>query len=304
MREIPFDLTLRPFDTGEALARGLSRKRLRGSDLVAPVRGVRLVRDEADSLTQWCAAMELHLAHESAAFSHSTAAQLWGLPLPRRLEFPAPIHVVVWSGEYPPRVRGVVGHRASVAPTIGLIGGLLVVSAADAWCQLAGQLTEHELVQAGDRLIGRPTPLTTIAEVDAAIARYGARRGARRLRAAREQLRAGSESPKESTLRLEAIAGGFPEAEPNGVIELRSGRSTHGDLVFRRWKVLLEYDGDHHREEDTQWARDVDRLNELAINDWIVIRVNKTSPSAVWRRQLADGLRSRGWNGAAKPDAD
>lgn len=301
MRELPFDLTLRPFGTGEALDRGLSPKRLRGADLVSPVRGVRLARAEADSLRQWCAALDLHLTHSSAAFSHATAAQLWGMPLPRRLEYPAPVHILVWADEYPPRVRGVVGHRARVAPRTALRGGPVLVSPADAWCQLVIQLTERELVLAGDRLIGRPTPLTTVDEVDAAIARYGSRRGCLRLKAAREHLRAGSESPKESALRLDSIAAGFPDAEPNGVIRLRSGRTTHGDLVFRAWKVLLEYDGDHHREDDAQWARDVDRLNELAGDEWLVIRVNRRSRSEVWRRQLTDALGSRGWDGSAGP---
>lgn len=297
MRELPFDLTLRPFDTGEGLARGLSAKRLRGADLVAPVRGVRLVQAEAKSLRQWCAALELHLSRSGVAFSHSTAAQLWGLPLPRRLEFPSPVHVMVWAGGYPPRVHGVVGHRARVAPVTSLLGGLVLVGAADAWCQLATQLSERELVQSGDRLIGRPAPLTTVAELDAAIARYGSRRGCRALKQARVLLRAGSESPKESSLRLDVISAGFPEPEPNGLISLRSGRATHGDLVFRKWQVLLEYDGAHHRENDDQWATDVDRLNELAVNGWIVLRVNAKSDSWKWRGQLAEALRVRGWDG-------
>ena len=105
-------------------------------------------------------------------------------------------------------------------------------------------------------------------------------------------------SPKETELRLDVIAAGFPDPEPNGVITLRSGRKTHGDLVFRGWKVLLEYDGDHHRENDSQWAKDVDRLNELAANGWLVIRVNKRSAFSSIARQLTEALELRGWAGA------
>jgi len=300
MRELPFDLTLRPFTTTEGLQRGLSPKRLRKRDLITPVRGVRLAITEADSLTQRCAALDLHLSHPTAAFSHATAAQLWGMPLPRRHEFPVPLHVVVWGGVTPLRVSGVIGHRSAEPLRTSLQRGLVIVSAADAWCQLATILDESELVQAGDRLIGRPSPLTTVPEIDAAIARYGSRRGARVLRSAREHLRIGSESPKESTLRLGVIAAGFPEPEPNGVIALRSGRSTHGDLVFRAWKVLLEYDGAHHRVDDVQWARDVDRLNELAGNGWLVIRVNRASDHRVILRQLDEAMRLRGWDGTAR----
>ncbi|MFD4422975.1 hypothetical protein ACFWN7_15940 [Agromyces sp. NPDC058484] len=235
------------------------------------------------------------MPHATAAFSHATAAMLWGLPLPARLQSASVLHITVWGGAYPPRVRNVVGHRTTDPPRTALRGGLLLISPADSWCQLSRMLDELELIEAGDRLLGRPTPLATVHELDDAIARYGQRRGCRVLRAARERLRAGSESPKETGLRLEVIAAGFPDPEPNGIIQLRSGRSTHGDLVFRRWKVLLEYDGDHHREDASQWAKDVDRLNELAGNGWLVIRVNKRSRFGEIARQLADALELRGW---------
>jgi hypothetical protein len=294
-RPLPLDFALAPFTVHEARARGVSEKRLRASDLVVPVRGVRLLREDAGSLIERCRALELHLVHASAAFSHATAAMLWGLPLPLRLQTAKWLHVTVWDGVYPPRVREVVGHRAIDPPHIALHRGVKLVAAADSWCQLSTTLGELELIQAGDRLLGRPQPLATAAELDDAIARYGKRRGCRVLRAAREHLRVGSESPKETELRVVVIEAGFPEPEPNGVIVLRSGRKTHGDLVFRRWKVLLEYDGDHHREDAAQWAKDVDRLNELAANDWLVIRVNKRSPFDEVARQLSDALELRGW---------
>lgn len=294
-RPLPLDFSLGPFTRDEGLAKGLSTKRLRGRDLTIPVRGVRLPRSEADSITARCAALLLHLPHPTIAFSHTTAASLWGLPLPRRIQAARELHVTVWGGVHPPRVRNVVGHRTIAAPLTRIRGGLLLVSPAETWCQLSTQLTELELIQAGDRLLGRPQSLATIAEIDAAIERYGRRRGCRVLRAAREHLRAGSESPKETQLRLDIVAAGFPGHEPNGVIVLRSGRTTRGDLVFRRWKVLLEYDGDHHRESDSQWAKDVDRLNELAANGWLVIRVNKHSEFTAVARQLKDALGLRGW---------
>jgi hypothetical protein len=262
---------------------------------VIPVRGVRLAKNEASSLTSRCRALALHLSHPNAAFSHSTAAMLWELPLPRALEESRSLHVTVWGGAYPPRIVEVVGHRTRDPPRTDLRNGLRLIAAPDAWCQLAADLSEVELIQAGDRLLGRPHPLATSEQIDEAIERFGKRRGCRVLRAARPQLRPGSESPKETELRLDVIAAEFPEAEPNGVIVLRSGRKTHGDLVFRRWKVLLEYDGAHHRESDSQWSKDVDRLNELAANGWLVIRVNKSSRFDDIARQLSEALELRGW---------
>jgi hypothetical protein len=296
-QRLPLDLSLGPFTRNDGMALGLTEKRLWGSDLVIPVRGVRMPRSEASSLSARCAALRLHLPHASTAFSHTTAALLWELPLPRRLQAAQVLHVTVWGGVYPPRVHNVIGHRTTSPPLTRLRGGLLVVNPADAWCQLSAELTELELIQAGDRLLGRPRPLANIEEVDEAIARYGRRRGCRVLRSARRRLRAGSESPKETQLRLDVIAAGFPDPEPNGLITLHSGRKTHGDLVFRRWKVLLEYDGEHHRENDSQWAKDVDRLNELAANGWLVIRVNKRSAFDSIARQLSEALVLRGWAG-------
>jgi uncharacterized protein YecE (DUF72 family) len=154
-------------------------------------------------------------------------------------------------------------------------------------------LAERELIVAGDRLLGLPRPLATETEIDAAISRYGSRRGALMLRRARLHLRPRSESPRETLLRLDVIDAGFPEPEPNGVVRLRSGRSTRADLVFRRHRVILEYDGQHHREDERQWAKDVDRLNELAADGWIVIRVNKHTRRAETFRLLRAALDSR-----------
>lgn len=294
-RPLPLDLSLAPFTIDEGRNRGLTVKRLRGSDLVIPVRGVRLPRAEEASLMARCRALQLHVTHGEWAFSHATAAALWGLPLPRRLESSKALHLTVWARRYPPRVRNVVGHRTVAAPPTRKHRALRLIAASDVWCQLSQVLSELELIQAGDRLLGRPEPLASVHDVDEAIERYGKRRGCRGLRVARQHLDVGSESPKETELRLRVIEAGFPEPESNGVITLRSGRSTHGDLVFRQWMVLLEYDGDHHREDDGQWAKDVDRLNELAGNGWLVIRVNKHSEFEVIARQLSDALELRGW---------
>ncbi|WP_173922519.1 DUF559 domain-containing protein [Agromyces sp. Marseille-P2726] len=300
-RPLPLDFTLAPFTLDEARALGFTEKRLRASDLVIPVRGVRLLREEAKSLTSRCRALALHLGASPAAFSHATAAMLWELPLPRRLQEMRSLHVTVWGGAYPPRVADVVGHRTSDPPRTARRNGLQLIAAPDAWCQLSAGLGEVELIQAGDRLLGRPHPLATIEEIDEAIERYGKRRGCRVLRDARPHLRACSESPKETELRLEMIAAAFPDAEPNGVIMLRSGRKTHGDLVYRQWKVLLEYDGEHHRESGSQWSKDVDRLNELAANGWLVIRVNKHSRFDDVARQVSEALELRGWVRAESP---
>ncbi|NUT57365.1 MAG: DUF559 domain-containing protein [Agromyces sp.] len=285
---LPGPLRGRAFTVDAAMGQGVTVGRLRAGDLAAPFRGIRTPSFAASRL-DICRAYTLRM-REHEAFSHSTAAELWGLPLPRRLTDDRRIHVATWSGVQPPRGAGVIGHRSLEPPSLRSRRGVRLVAPAEAWCQLASLLGERELIVAGDRLLGLPTPLATEAEIDAAIARYGSRRGALTLGRARLRLRCRSESPRETLLRLDVVDAGFPEPEPNGVIRLRSGRSTRGDLVFRRQRVILEYDGQHHREDDLQWAKDVDRLNELAADGWIVIRVNKKSRRAETFRLLRAAL--------------
>lgn len=228
-------------------------------------------------------------------FSHETAARLWGLPLPD--ETPHPLHVSAPAPLRQPRAAGVVGHRLGSGIRTAHHRGLPVLAAADAWCQLATTLAHDDLVAAGDRLVGWRAPLATFDELDAAIARFGSRRGAVLLRAARRDVRAGSASRRETLLRLRILSAGFPEPELNAPIALGAGWTTHGDLVFRRYGVLLEYDGEQHREDDEQFHRDVERLNDLAADGWIVIRIGRRLPPARAIDQLERALRSRGWRG-------
>ena len=39
--------------------------------------------------------------------------------------------------------------------------------------------------------------------------------------------------------------------------------------------MLVEYDGEQHRTDNRQYARDVVRLNDLSAEGWLTIRVDK-----------------------------
>jgi very-short-patch-repair endonuclease len=45
------------------------------------------------------------------------------------------------------------------------------------------------------------------------------------------------------------------------------------DMGWEAIKVAVEYDGDHHRTDRTQFAKDVVRLEELADLGWLIVRV-------------------------------
>ncbi|WP_092964208.1 hypothetical protein [Agromyces sp. CF514] len=228
-------------------------------------------------------------------FSHATAAMLLGLPLPRAVERDARVHVTALEGGRAPRRSGVAGYSTTGHPLVRQVRGLRVLAPADAWCSLAGLLRHDDLVAAGDRLVGLPSPMATFDEIDRAIVRHGNRAGAAKLRRARADLRADSYSRPETLARLALIRAGLPEPEPNGVIELRSGRRTRGDLVFRAYRVLVEYDGEQHRLDLEQWTTDVTRLNDLAADGWLVIRATKRMPRAELVARAESALLERGW---------
>ena len=168
---LPGPLRGRAFTVDAAIEQGVSVRRLRPGDLATPFRGIRAPA-HAETRLDTCRAFALRMrGHE--AFSHATAAELWGLPLPRRLTDERRIHVTTWNGTQPPRCAGVVGHRSVEPPPLRRHAQLRLIAPADAWCQLASVLAERELIVAGDRLLGLPRPLATAAEIDAAIARYG-----------------------------------------------------------------------------------------------------------------------------------
>jgi hypothetical protein len=68
-------------------------------------------------------------------------------------------------------------------------------------------------------------------------------------------------------------------------------RAVHG---WEKFKVGVQYDGDHHRANRRQYARDQEPLRKLEDLDWIVIRViAEDNPEGVVRR-VRGGLIRRG----------
>lgn len=89
-------------------------------------------------------------------------------------------------------------------------------------------------------------------------------------------VRRGVRSPKETALRLLVVADGLSEPEVNGVIrDGRGVRVAECDLVFRKARVLLEYEGDYHRSDPATFRRDITRYDRLQDLGWRVIRVTE-----------------------------
>ncbi|MFI8632807.1 hypothetical protein ACIGEP_09455 [Microbacterium sp. NPDC077663] len=280
------------FTVAQGLEAGLTRQRLRNPALAAPFYGVR-TRHPPDDVRALALAYAPKL-RENEHFSHATALLLVGGWAPVRLRRALDVT--------PPAVRargdGVRGHELTVA-RVRSAHGVPVADPAVAWCQAASLLDDRELVIAADALLRRHQQILTLDQLSDEVADRAGRRGIRRLRRALELTEPRTDSVAETLLRLDAREAGLPRSEVNAEIRDARGRFlAYGDLVHAPTKVLLEYDGQQHRLDDRQYARDVDRLDDLAAAGWRVIRVNR-SHRGIARRHALDRVRcaliERGW---------
>ncbi|MCU1405843.1 MAG: hypothetical protein JWQ43_2146, partial [Glaciihabitans sp.] len=47
------------------------------------------------------------------------------------------------------------------------------------------------------------------------------------------------------------------------------------DLVYPRWRTIVEYDGDQHRADTRQYEKDITRMETFADQGWNVVRVRR-----------------------------
>lgn len=241
----------------------------------------------------------LPLMDGAQLFSHETAATIMGLPIPWRMQTPlAPLHVLALQASARRNGAGIVGHHSTIALTRRTIAGLPVVSPITVWHQLATALSVDELVVLGDALLRRSNPLSDLATLHRSLERLSHHRGIAALREAILLVRERTESPRESECRLLLVRSGLPEPEVNGTILDDSGNFVaFGDMVYREYKVLVEYDGGQHRDDEAQFHRDIDRIDELMALGWRVLRFNKSHlrDSAVIVARTRAALLQRGW---------
>jgi hypothetical protein len=296
-RPLPVSLTGSAFTVEQAQAAGVGRRRTRSSDLAAPFRGIRSPGEWGDDLFALCRAYAVRM-QDGQYFSHATAAALHGLPLPPRFRGIRSLDVTVSARESVPRMRGVIGHRARSTASVSLVRGLVVASAVDTWLQLGTVLTLDELIAVGDELVRRRNPLATTEQVHAAVDAAAGRRGIAVVRRALSEVRAGVDSPRETWLRLLIVRSGLPEPMVNLAIwGARGAFLAPGDLVFPGYRVLVEYDGEHHFATAEQARRDIDRAERLVEEGWRVLRFNRTHlADSVWIvAKVRSALIGAGW---------
>lgn len=318
---LPEPLRGRPFTSAQAADAGLNPERLRRSDLVAPFHGVRVpvgheavispvdLADPGGREDGWSRFRELAIARaravapripEQAVFSHTTAARLHGLPLPERLGRDLTVHVSTSDPRIRPRIRGVRGHLVPAGrQRREWINGMRVTTSLDTWCAMSTLLGVEELTVMGDALVCRRNPRATPGDLAAAVRGYAGRTGVRRLREARGLVRPRTDSPYETRVRLALLRAGLPEPEINGWVCDERGRPLRlGDMLYREYRVLIEYDGAHHFDDPRQFRKDIDVLDEAAAHGWRVIRAHRGHRRAGFAPvvdRVRRALIERGW---------
>jgi len=264
---------------------------LRRNDLAAPFSGIRIpagwlrgasddesldarrVRHRANTLAR-VAAFALRMPSNGFACS-VTAAIVHEMPLPVRLLDDERIHVGVTTERRAVDAAGVRGHRLDLGDVdLTVASGVRVTTAERTWCDLAQLLDLPDLVAAGDWLLQREAGSREL--LRETVARFRSRRGARSIHAALPLLCERSESPRESRLRVHLRLAGLPDPEVNVDVYDRFGRFIgRGDLVYRRYRLLLEYEGEQHLTSVRQWERDIARGNHFGDEGWRIIRVTR-----------------------------
>lgn len=289
----------RAFSFEQAVDRSISVWRLRSDDLRTPFRGVREPADRPVTILTRCEALQIRMP-EGGVFSHATAALLHGLPIPRVLA-DGPLHVSVPRPVRAPRISGVVGHQVRFCDgDVVSIRGWRVTSATRTWRDLASRLSVAESVALGDAIIHWRLRRASISDLARRASTLRGRPGAVTSAAAIPLLHERSESPQESALRVMLVQAGLPRLDVNVPLYDANGAFVaRPDLRFPEFRVVIEYEGDHHRSDRAQWRRDFARTMALQDLGETVIRLGAADLVPETAKLVTRILVRAGWSSFA-----
>lgn len=245
--------------------------------------------------------------NELCAASHVTAAELHSLPQRRQDGSFDVYHLIRPEGAaYLDRPHVIVHRMRLYEDEVTGVGGIPVTTPARTWLDMAELLTVDEIVAMGDACVrvprpefeGRDLPFCSLADLQRTIDKHRGKRGLRKAKEALELIRVGSDSPQETLLRLAILRAGLPEPELNVPIIAEDGTRHHEpDLSYRRYRIGIEYEGEHHGDA-SQIARDIARSERYAALGWTEVRisrrhmVNDAKPAAA---KVLVALARAGW---------
>jgi hypothetical protein len=250
------------------LAEGISDWQLRHRDVVRTSRDTYLPKASSGELRQRISAVLLG-APPTAVLSHLSAASLWGWHVPL-VPDDGRVHLTV-----PPdgRVRSRADRRIHCshvpAPERRDLRGIPVTSPSRTWIDVASVVPPAALLALTDQMLARGFPGDEFPRI---LRRSPGRRGvvmARRVLPCADAL---AGSPMESVLRWLLYESALPRPVLQHVIRGKDGAFLgRVDLAWPDRRVLVEFDGDVHRERSV-FVNDVRRQNGLVLAGWTVLR--------------------------------
>lgn len=278
--------------------RGMHPRVLGSSEILSPLPGYCMRADHPAELANVARILQM-IVIPGAVISDETAAELIGLPLPRKLTRAGGARLCCRvPADQPARSGKALVVLAGRMVATESFRGVLVAVPAVILQEIAPKLSRMDLVAAVDALIAdsngalRRVPLETLREQ----AQAATGRGAKKLRAAVAEARERVWSPMETKMRLLVVDRGYPEPLPN--VEVRdpdTGTSFFIDLAYPEWKIGIEYDSEQHRLDKVKWQKDLHKDEVLHGEGWIVLRVSIADfhDSRYFLRRLEAAIRSR-----------
>jgi very-short-patch-repair endonuclease len=252
-----------------ALEAGITDRQLRHPAVTHLSRDTYLPRALAGDTDARLAAVLL-TAPPGAVLSHTTAADLWDVAVPLLPAGDVRVHLTVPPESRSESRRDRLVHRTLVPEQDTTRRRSLPLTTPErTWRDLAGVLPEGALLAVTDQLLAR---WCSRADLERQLADRPTGRGCARARAVLPVADPAAESPMESVLRWLVHAAGLPAPVLQYVVRDDAGRFlARADLAWPDRRVLVEFDGDVHRERDV-FVGDLRRQNRVVGAGWTVLR--------------------------------
>ncbi|HZK36037.1 MAG TPA: hypothetical protein VFC57_03645 [Aeromicrobium sp.] len=220
-----------------------------------------------------------------------------------------PLHFTV-QGELHLALDGIKLHRTKVMPPTDAQG----VTPAAAFIGYAVEARVIDLIKVGDWLLYHEH--MSLSELLETALRDRWRPGSGAAIWVARYLDARSRSLKESETRALLVFAGLPRPEVN--VDLFNGDCFIAcvDMLYREWRLVVEYEGRQHVTDISQWNKDITRYAGVRDEKWeyvqvtqemlkqpraVVLRVHDKLVEGGYRGPATGGATScRGWRGCAR----
>ncbi len=263
MKPVPKELLHGPFTRAQSRAAGVTHQMLRGKRFVRIYDGVWRHRDHEMTYEDWIEAATLALPWDARVTGITRLQQLgldFGPRFPLRFVVARDLHL---------ELELVFLHRTARMPPLDDVG-VCVVAAYVAYCSRARVI---DAIKVGDWLLRHGHLEWDQLHAFSLEQRW--RAGADEALWVLGHLDGDSWSLKESEVRAVLEFAGLEAPEVNTGAGGPADDTRIGDLVYRRWGLVVEYEGEHHQLDRRQFVKDIDRYASMRRDSVPYVQVTK-----------------------------